>query len=121
MLVQEGDLRRDGLFVRLEERGVMTARQVNHFMVSAREARHLGDVWVRIVPYRARLDLMQDVAELRSFNDDTCHRFLKKIKDAVDPNGILSPGHYGVWSGASSAGPTGWSPRRADRSSAVVP
>ena len=59
------------------------------------------------MPYRARLDLMQAVAELRSFKDDACRRFLKRIKDAVDPNGILSPGHYGVWSGGSCAGPTG--------------
>lgn len=31
MFLQKGDLRRDGLFVRLEERGVVTARQVDHF------------------------------------------------------------------------------------------
>ncbi|MFK0287835.1 hypothetical protein ACIQVL_46250 [Streptomyces sp. NPDC090499] len=46
---------------------------------------------------------MQDVAEPLSFDDGVHHRFLPKIKDAVGPNGILSPGRYGVWPGGSGA------------------
>ena len=49
------------------------------------------------VPYRTHLDIMDSVAEQMSFNDGVYHRFMAKIKDAVDPRGILSPGRYGVW------------------------
>ncbi len=49
------------------------------------------------VPYRTHLHFMDDVAGHLSFNDGAYHRFLGKIKDAVDPRGILSPGRYGVW------------------------
>lgn len=47
--------------------------------------------------YRTHLDLMDDVAELLDFNDHAYQRFCTKIKDAVDPRGILSPGRYGIW------------------------
>ncbi|MEU6145587.1 FAD-dependent oxidoreductase [Streptomyces sp. NPDC047081] len=53
------------------------------------------------VPYRAHLDLMDDVAGLLSFNDGAYHRFMAKLKDAVDPDGVLSPGRYGVWPGGA--------------------
>ncbi len=32
-----------------------------------------------------------------SFNNHALLRFHETIKDAVDPNGILSPGRYGIW------------------------
>ena len=32
-----------------------------------------------------------------SFNDNALMRFHESIKDAIDPNGILSPGRYGIW------------------------
>jgi 4-cresol dehydrogenase (hydroxylating) len=32
-----------------------------------------------------------------SFNNHALLRFHETLKDAVDPNGILSPGRYGVW------------------------
>ena len=51
------------------------------------------------VPYRTHLDLMDSVAEQMTFNDGAYHRFMSKLKDAVDPRGILSPGRYGVWPG----------------------
>jgi len=31
------------------------------------------------------------------FNNHALLRFHERIKDAVDPNGILSPGRYGIW------------------------
>ena len=49
------------------------------------------------VPYRTHLHFMDDVAGQLSYNDGAYHRFVGKIKDAVDPRGILSPGRYGVW------------------------
>jgi 4-cresol dehydrogenase (hydroxylating) len=32
-----------------------------------------------------------------SFNDNALLKFHERLKDAVDPNGILSPGRYGIW------------------------
>lgn len=47
--------------------------------------------------YRAE-PLMQDkVAEYYGFNNHVLRRFNEALKDAVDPNGILSPGRGGIW------------------------
>ncbi len=32
-----------------------------------------------------------------SFNDNALLKFEETLKDAVDPNGILSAGPYGIW------------------------
>lgn len=47
--------------------------------------------------YRTHVAFMDKVAEAYSYNDHALRRFHETIKDAVDPNGILSAGRYGIW------------------------
>jgi 4-cresol dehydrogenase (hydroxylating) len=47
--------------------------------------------------YRTPVVFQDLVAKTYSFNNHSLTRLRETIKDAVDPNGILSPGRYGVW------------------------
>ncbi|MDX1563011.1 MAG: FAD-dependent oxidoreductase, partial [Gammaproteobacteria bacterium] len=47
--------------------------------------------------YRAPTVYQDLIARTYSFNDNALTRMREKIKDAVDPNGIISAGRYGVW------------------------
>ncbi|MDQ1075152.1 MULTISPECIES: FAD-binding oxidoreductase [Microbacterium] len=47
--------------------------------------------------YRAHIDLMDLVADQLSFNDHAYRRFVERIKDAVDPAGVIAPGRNGIW------------------------
>ena len=47
--------------------------------------------------YRAHLDYMDLAGDTYSFGDHAYRRFLERIKDAVDPNGILAPGKQSIW------------------------
>jgi (+)-pinoresinol hydroxylase len=53
--------------------------------------------------YRAPPLLQDDVAEQYSFNNHALRRFNETMKDAIDPNGILSPGRGGIWPKAHRA------------------
>jgi 4-cresol dehydrogenase (hydroxylating) len=47
--------------------------------------------------YRTAPAFQDAVAQQFSFNNHSLLRFHETVKDAVDPNGILSPGRYGIW------------------------
>ncbi|KAE8448728.1 hypothetical protein EG329_008943 [Mollisiaceae sp. DMI_Dod_QoI] len=47
--------------------------------------------------YRTHLVLMDQVANTYNWNDNALMKFNEKLKDALDPNGILAPGKSGIW------------------------
>jgi 4-cresol dehydrogenase (hydroxylating) len=47
--------------------------------------------------YRAHAAYMDEVMATYSFNNGALGRLNHTLKDALDPNGILSAGRYGIW------------------------
>jgi len=77
----------------------------------AQRAQELVEVLVRdgagegYGEYRAHVDFMDLIAEQYDFNDGAMGRFNARIKRALDPQGILSPGKQGIWPAVAP-----WSP-----------
>ena len=47
--------------------------------------------------YRTAPAYQDAVMNVYSFNNHALLRFHETVKDALDPNGIISPGRYGIW------------------------
>jgi 4-cresol dehydrogenase (hydroxylating) len=75
----------------------------SHDVVRNRQGRQIFERLVQVsaengwAEYRTHVAFMDEVAETYSFNNHAMRRFHETLKDAVDPNGILSPGKSGIW------------------------
>jgi 4-cresol dehydrogenase (hydroxylating) len=47
--------------------------------------------------YRTHIHYMDTIANTYSWNDNALMKMHEKIKDALDPQGILAPGKSGIW------------------------
>jgi len=47
--------------------------------------------------YRAHIEYMDLIADTYDFNNHALRRLNERIKDTLDPNGVLSPGKSGIW------------------------
>ena len=47
--------------------------------------------------YRTHTAFMDDCAAAYGFNNHALLRLQETLKDAIDPNGIISAGRYGIW------------------------
>jgi 4-cresol dehydrogenase (hydroxylating) len=50
--------------------------------------------------YRTHLEFMDQIAGTYNWNDNALMRLNERLKDALDPNGILAPGKQGIWTRA---------------------
>jgi 4-cresol dehydrogenase (hydroxylating) len=76
---------------------------MSHDVESNRQSREIFERLVQVSAengwgeYRTHVAFMDSVADAYSYNNHALRRFHETLKDAIDPNGILSPGKSGIW------------------------
>lgn len=73
----------------------MKRRVRQMFMALVNDAKQLG-----YGEYRTHLSYMDDVAASFDFNSHALRALNERVKDALDPNGVLAPGRNGIWPAA---------------------
>ena len=56
------------------------------------------------IVYRTNPAFQDQVVSKLSYDDNALLRFEEKLKDGIDPNGIISPGRYGIWPAGMRSG-----------------
>jgi 4-cresol dehydrogenase (hydroxylating) len=104
-LVERHGLRYGGAFI-ASPRSVVHILPINFDTADEEQTRAAYAAYRALVPevaragyglYRTHVRFMDLVADQYDFNDHAQRRLSETIKDALDPNGILSPGKQGVW------------------------
>jgi (+)-pinoresinol hydroxylase len=76
---------------------------IGHEREKNAKIRRAFEQWVRLAAergwgeYRAPAVFQDLIASTYAYNNHALLRLREAIKDAVDPNGILSAGRYGIW------------------------
>jgi 4-cresol dehydrogenase (hydroxylating) flavoprotein subunit len=81
------------IFDRDDPAMVANARALFRTLVADAAQQGLGE-------YRTHIDYMQTVADTFNFGDHALRRLNTKVKDALDPQGIIAPGKNGIWPSA---------------------
>jgi 4-cresol dehydrogenase (hydroxylating) flavoprotein subunit len=78
------------MYDRDDPKGIATIRSLFNALIKDAAAAGYGE-------YRTHLGWMDPIAATFDFNDHALRRLNEKVKDALDPNGIIAPGKQGVW------------------------
>ncbi len=78
------------LYDRLDEDECARGAELFRLLVEDAAAAGYGE-------YRTHLDYMDQIADTYNWNDRALWRLHERLKDGLDPDGILSPGKMGIW------------------------
>ncbi len=77
-------------FNRTDEDLIRRGRELYRVLAREASAAGFGD-------YRAHISFMDDAADMYNFNGHALRALSERVKDALDPQGILAPGKQGIW------------------------
>ncbi|HEY6925355.1 MAG TPA: FAD-linked oxidase C-terminal domain-containing protein, partial [Steroidobacteraceae bacterium] len=77
-------------FNRNDEDLMRRGRELYKVLAKEGAAKGFGD-------YRAHISFMDEAAEMYTFNGHALRNLNERMKDALDPRGVLAPGKQGIW------------------------